>query len=89
MTYALLEGPMKAELRPWSIKAKKSKGYSLDNKSNTKAEIERTMADIIIFLLPKSSERTPDGRLAKLEIKSRTVFIRPNMRMETPRLFVM
>jgi len=81
MTYALLEGPMKAELRPWKIKAKKSNGYSLENKNKIKVKIEKIMADIIIFFLPKSSEMMPDGKLAKLEIKSRTVFM--------PRLFVM
>lgn len=80
---------MKAVLRPWKIKTKNSKGRSLTRKSTIKVEVEKTMASIIVFLLPKLSERTPDGKMVRLETNARTVFIRPKTRIETPRLFVM
>lgn len=43
----------------------------------------------IIFFLQKMSETTPDRKLARLDARSLAMFMRPNMRMETPRVPVM
>jgi RNA processing factor Prp31 len=67
MMYALLEGSMKAKVKPLRIDMRNNIGSSLTRIRATKVEIENTYESRITFFLPNLSDRKPEGSTVKLE----------------------